>query len=76
MREKIVEILGDLNEELIEDFERDLFESEVLDSFDIVKLVVQLEDAFGITIGVEMVTAENFRTVEAIIKLVESIAKE
>ena len=47
-----------------------------MDSFDIVKLVVQLEDAFGITIGVEMVTAENFRTVEAIIKLVESIAKE
>lgn len=76
MREKVVGILGDINEELIEDLERDLFESEVLDSYDIVKLVVQLEDAFGITIGVEMVTAENFRTVETIIKLVEGIVKE
>lgn len=73
MREKVIDILREINDELVEDLERDLFESGILDSFDIVKLVLQLEDGFGITIGVEKVTSENFRTVEAIVNMIENI---
>lgn len=72
MKEKIVEVLGEFNEEIVEDLEQDLLASEILDSFEIVKLVVELEDAFNIEIEVDAVTPDNFRNAESIIKLVES----
>lgn len=73
MNEKIMEVLAEFNEELVEDLDRDLIASEILDSFDIVKLVVELEEAFDITIDVDLVTPENFQTANSIVKMVESI---
>ena len=43
MREKILEVLKEENEEIVEDLDRDLLTSGILDSFDIVNLVVMLE---------------------------------
>jgi len=73
MREKMLEVLNEFNEELVEDLERDLFVYEILDSFDIVKLVMMLEEEFDITIGVDLVTAENFQTTESIITMMETL---
>ena len=61
MREKILEVLKEENEEIVEDLDRDLLTSGILDSFDIVNLVVMLEEALSINIDVEMVTPENFQ---------------
>ena len=72
MKEKIIEVLGEFNEDIVDNLEQDLLASEILDSFEIVKLVVELEDAFDIEIAVEDVTAVNFRDAESIIKLIES----
>ncbi len=74
MRDKILEVLKAENEELVEDLNRDLLESGILDSFDIVNLVVALEEALGVSIDVEMVSPENFQTVESIIRMIEGIA--
>lgn len=73
MREKIIEVLKTENDEIVEDMERDLLASGVLDSFDIVNLVVALEEALGISIDVEMVSPENFQTAQSIIRMVEGI---
>lgn len=73
MREKILEVLKAENEEIVEDLDRDLLESGILDSFDIVNLVVALEEALGISIDVEMVSPENFQTAESIIRMIEGI---
>lgn len=73
MREKVLEVLRERNEELTEDVTRDLLASGILDSFDIVNLVMDLEEAFDITIDIELVTPDNFRTADAICALVESI---
>ena len=43
----------------------------ILDSFDIISLVMGLEDAFDIEIDPEDVTSENFESVDAITALVE-----
>ena len=43
----------------------------ILDSFDIINLVTELEGAFDIEIDPEDVTAENFESVDAIADLVE-----
>lgn len=74
MRDKILEVLKAENEEIVEDLNRDLLESGILDSFDIVNLVVALEEALGVSIDVEMVSPENFQTAESIISMIEGIA--
>lgn len=68
-----MEVLKAENEEIVEDLDRDLLESGILDSFDIVNLVVALEEALGISIDVEMVSPENFQTAESIIRMIEGI---
>ena len=73
MRDKIRVELKKINEEIVEDTNRDLMESGILDSFDIVKMVVKLEEAFGVDIDIDLVTPDNFRTAESIIRLMEGI---
>lgn len=76
MKEQIVKVLKDFNEELVENLEQDLFTVGILDSFDLVKLVVELEDAFDISIDIEDVTVENFQTANSIISLIEGIINQ
>lgn len=73
MREKILEQLKEINEEIVADLDKDLLASGILDSFDIVNMVVDLEEAFGVDIDVDLVTPDNFRTAESIISLLENI---
>ncbi len=68
-----MEVLKEQNEEIVEDLDRDLLTSGILDSFDIVNLVVMLEEALSINIDVEMVTPENFQTAGSIIRMLEGI---
>lgn len=73
MKEKILEVLKENNEEIVEDMDRDLLASGILDSFDIVGLVVDLEENFSIQIDVGLVTPDNFRTANSIIRFMENI---
>lgn len=76
MRDKIIETLADFNDELVEDLNQDLLAEDILDSFDIVSLVMQLEEAFDITIDVDLITPDNFRTTENIVAMIEKIVGE
>lgn len=76
MREKIIELLCEVNDELRKDLNVDLLASGIIDSFEIVNLVVDLEELFEIEIDPELVVPENFQTVDAIVKLVENIVSE
>ena len=76
MREKIIEIMREFNEELVEDMNRNLLATDILDSFDIVKLVVEFEDAFDIMIDVDEVTPENFQTANKIVEMIARIAEK
>jgi len=46
--------------------ETDLFETGVLDSLAFVELVLHLEQEFGVTVALEHVEIDNFRSVERI----------
>lgn len=76
--DKIIEILKDVtpdpNAEIEEDTE--LIESGVIDSFDTVSLILELNDEFGIDIGVEDILPENFETPKTILELVEHFLGE
>ncbi len=73
MEERILEVIREFDEELVEDLDRDLLASEMLDSFDVVKLVMAFEDEFDIEIDEDYVTPENFQTIKTIIAMVSGI---
>ncbi len=73
MREKVLSILLEVNEE-IGDYEGDnLLEDEVITSLEVIEIVSALEDEFGITISAKNISRDNFATVDSICDLVESL---
>lgn len=49
----------------------DLVTDYSLDSFDIANLVAEIEEKYSITIAMEDIDMENFRTIETIEKMIE-----
>lgn len=75
IREKVLEAICEVNDEIMENQDKDLLLNDIIDSFDIVAMMVELEDAFDIEIDAEDVTPENFKTVDSIIEVVERATK-
>ena len=69
MKTKVITILNEVRPEF--DFSEDVnfIEQGMLDSFDIVILVTRLEEAFATKINGVDILAENFASVDSIIKL-------
>ena len=73
MKEKVTTILQTVNSDIKND-DTDLLAAGLLDSFDIVNLVSQLEETFGVEIDPADIVPENFRTISAIAGLMEHSA--
>ncbi len=71
IKNKVVNILCEVNPKIQDNIETDLLESGILDSFEIVNIVMELEMSFGIEIEPEDIAPDNFKTVGAIVKLIE-----
>ena len=69
MKEKVLEILSNIRPEF--DFTEDVnfIEEGMLDSFDVVTLVSDLDTTFGISIDGVDIVPENFSSIDAIIDL-------
>jgi len=52
----------------------DLFESEIIDSMELMEFLLHLEETHNITIAQEQMTVDNFRTVDAIVRTIEESA--
>ena len=76
MREKIIELLEDVLIDGPNDIEacKDLIDGGYLDSMDIVSLVMDLNDEFGVDISVADLKPENFNSVDAMVELVEELS--
>lgn len=75
MEEKVMEILAEINEGILNYNGDNLFEAGLLDSFQVIDMVSELEDAFDIEIDAKYVVEENFATKEAIIELVKRLMR-
>ena len=73
MEQKLLEILAEINEDILEYDGDSLIEDGLLDSFQVVDLVGMLEEEFDIEIDAELVIVENFETKEAIMNLLKGI---
>lgn len=71
----ILEILSNVRSDVDFGNSKDFIEEGLLDSFDIVTLVEELEEHFGIEISGSDIVPDNFTTVESIEKLVKGYQK-
>ena len=73
MKEQVLAILKAVRKDV--DFEKEtaLIDDGILDSFDIISIVSDLNDAFDVDITADELEPENFNTLNAIIDLVKSM---
>ncbi len=76
MREQIIKILTELRPEFDFNQDVDFIEEGMLDSFDVVNLVSELDSLFGISIDGVDILPENFASVEAIENLLKKNGAE
>ncbi len=74
--EQLLEILQSLHPDVDFEAETSLVTGGILDSFDIVSLVTELNDTFDIEITASDLVFENFDSAAAILALVERLQEE
>ena len=73
MKERILEILSGIRPDIDFENETELMDGGLLDSFDIVSIISDLNDEFDISIRITELKAENFNTLDAMVNLVEKL---
>lgn len=77
MREKVIKILEDVRADVdFNNTEQKLIDDEVLDSFDIISIVGELNEAFDVDISVDELLPENFNTPDAMVELITKLQQE
>lgn len=74
--EELLEILNELHPEV--DFEtcENLIDGKILDSFDIISLVTEINTEFDVAIPAEELIPENFNSAKALYALIERLLDE
>lgn len=73
MREQVLAILKAVRQDVDFENETQLIDEGILDSFDIITIVSDLNDAFDVDITADELEPENFNTLDAIVALVKSL---
>ena len=76
MRDKILEILTEVRPDIDFESETELVSGNILESFDIVQIVAELDDEFDIEISPKDLTADNFNSLDALEELIERLQDE
>ena len=71
--DKLMRILSELSSDIDFETEDALIDGGILDSFDIVTLVAELDDTFGVEIPAEAMIPENFNSAKAIFALIQQL---
>lgn len=74
MREKVIKILEDVRADIdFNNLTQKLIDDEMLDSFDIISIVGELNEAFDVDISVDELLPENFNTPDAMVELITKL---
>lgn len=71
--EKLLEILKRIRPDVDFENETALIDDGVLDSFDVVSIISELDDEFDVQIRITELDPENFNSVEAIWSLIQQL---
>ena len=74
--EELIEILEEVREDI--DFQNttDLIDGGVLDSFDILQIISELNDAYDISIPAKDIIPDNFNSAEALLAMVNRLIED
>lgn len=75
MEDKILGIIGNINDELLTYTGRNMVDDGVVNSLDLIMIISELEEGFGIEIDAEDVTEENFGNKDCIIALIKRLVE-
>ena len=73
--EKLLEILKGIRPDVDFENETELIDDGILDSFDIVSIISEIDDTFGVQIRITELDPENFNSVENLWALIQSLRK-
>ncbi len=76
MKEKILEILKEMDDSVDYASEKALIDDKVIDSLTLTALISELENEFGIEIDMDDIVPENFNTIDAMAELVTRLQDE
>ena len=74
--EQLMKILKDLRPDVDFETQTRLIDDDVLDSFDIISLVGEINETFDVEISVEDLLPENFNSAEAMMALINKLSEE
>lgn len=74
--EELLEILSDLHPDVDFETEERLVDDKILDSFDIVSLIAEINEAFDIAITAKDIIPENFNSAKALYALIQKLEEE
>ncbi len=74
--DKLLEILTELHPDIDFQTETGLIDNKMLDSFDIVTIVAEIDAEFDVQIPAVELTPENFNSAQALYALVEKLMDE
>ena len=75
MKEKVYEILREIEEEIVQYNGDQMMEDGIVDSFITLEIIEALEDNFDIEIDAEYITKKNFANKDKIVELVEQVIR-
>ena len=71
--DKLLEILKEIRPDVDFENETELIDEGILDSFDVVSIISEIDDAFGVQIRINELEPENFNSAEAIWTLIQKL---
>ena len=71
--EKVIEILSDLHEDVDFTTCNTLIDDKILDSFDIITVITEINSEFDVAIPADKIVPENFNSAQALAALVEEL---
>ena len=71
--EELLEILKEIRPDVDFENETELIDEGILDSFDVVSIISEIDDAFGVQIRINELDPENFNSAEAIWSLIQKL---
>ena len=74
--EKLLELLKGIRPDVNFEDETALIDDGILDSFDVVSIISELDDVFNVQVRISELDPENFNSVESIWKLVQELKKK
>ena len=74
--EKLKELLKSIRPDVDFENETALIDDGILDSFDVVSIISEIDDAFGVQIRINELDPDNFNSIESIWNLVQKLKGE